>query len=118
MKFSRIGIVYRKELVDLLRDRRTVIATVVIPVVLYPLLILFSVQSVSIQTEKVAGEQITIGFSNENDVPVVGLREGAWLRIDGGQTLLGGKNGARVFRRGREPEEWPSGASLAGLSPK
>ncbi|MCH2364916.1 MAG: hypothetical protein MK479_10095, partial [Planctomycetes bacterium] len=41
---------------DIFRDRRTVIAAVVVPVVLYPLLILFSVQTVTIQAQEVAGE--------------------------------------------------------------
>ncbi len=38
MSFRNIGIVYRKELREALRDRRTVIASVVIPLFLFPLL--------------------------------------------------------------------------------
>jgi dipeptidase E len=44
-------------------------------------------------------------FLEENDTPVVGLREGAILRVEGGSVLLKGVAGARIFRRGREPEE-------------
>lgn len=54
-------------------------------------------------------------FLEENDVAVVGLREGAWLRVEGAQGHVGGGASARVFRRGREPEEIPPGASLAEL---
>jgi len=36
MSFRNIGIVYRKELREALRDRRTVIASVVIPLFLFP----------------------------------------------------------------------------------
>ena len=44
-------------------------------------------------------------YLEENDVPVVGLREGSALwGSDGEITLLGGKT-ARFFRRGEEPEE-------------
>jgi dipeptidase E len=53
-------------------------------------------------------------FLEENDLPVVGLREGGWLRIDGAAGRLGGA-GARVFRRGRAPEELAPGAPLDGL---
>ena len=38
MSFRNIGIVYRKELVDSLRDRRTVISTTAVPLLLMPLL--------------------------------------------------------------------------------
>lgn len=54
-------------------------------------------------------------FLEENDVAVVGLREGAWLDIEGGRGRLGGPTGARVFRRGRAPEERASGAALDDL---
>ena len=54
-------------------------------------------------------------FLEENEVPVVGLREGAWLRIEGAGGQVGGAASARVFRRGRVPEELAPGASLAVL---
>ena len=38
MRLRNVGIVYRKELIDQLRDRRTVISMVVIPILLFPLL--------------------------------------------------------------------------------
>ena len=37
---TRIRAVYRKDLAEILRDRRTLIAMIVIPVVLYPLMML------------------------------------------------------------------------------
>ncbi|HZM48863.1 MAG TPA: dipeptidase PepE, partial [Vicinamibacteria bacterium] len=54
-------------------------------------------------------------FHEENDVPVVGLREGAWLRIEGTGGQVGGAASARVFRRGRAPEELALGSSLQAL---
>jgi dipeptidase E len=50
-------------------------------------------------------EERIIQFLEENETPVVGLREGAMLRIEGGKTLLKGSTGARIFRRGHEPVE-------------
>jgi dipeptidase E len=44
-------------------------------------------------------------FHEENETPVVGLREGAILRVEGRSVLLKGEAGARVFRRGTEPVE-------------
>ena len=54
-------------------------------------------------------------YLEENDRPVVGLREGAWLRREGGSLRLEGRNGARVFRRGADPENVAPGTSLDGL---
>src|SRR5688500_11789627 len=50
-------------------------------------------------------EERIIQFLEENETPVVGLREGAMLRIENGTTTLKGSTGARIFRRGHEPVE-------------
>ena len=52
-------------------------------------------------------------YLEENEAPVLGLREGAWLRVEGEAATLGGANGARLFRRGAEPVELPPGADLS-----
>jgi dipeptidase E len=57
-------------------------------------------------------EQRIREFHEENDPPVVALREGAWLRVEGAAVALGGSNGARLFRKDRPPEELASGARL------
>jgi ABC-2 type transport system permease protein/sodium transport system permease protein len=61
----RISTIYRKELVDILRDRRTLIAMIVVPIVLYPLLMLGSVQAVSYQAETLEIGPINIGVVGE-----------------------------------------------------
>jgi len=54
-------------------------------------------------------------FLEENETPVVGLREGAWLRVAGSSLRLEGTAGARIFRRGRAPEEVAPGTALDEL---
>jgi dipeptidase E len=54
-------------------------------------------------------------FLEENETPVLALREGAWLRVEGESARLEGMNGARIFRRGAEPEELAPGAELKHL---
>ncbi len=44
-------------------------------------------------------------FLEENDAPVVGLREGTVLRIVSDSILLKGNTSARIFRRGQRPLE-------------
>jgi dipeptidase E len=54
-------------------------------------------------------EQRIAEFHEENTPPVVGLREGAWLLIEGPSVALQGMNGARLFRRGKPPIELVAG---------
>jgi len=54
-------------------------------------------------------------FHEENNSPVVGLREGGMLRVEGHAMTLRGEGGARLFRRGQAPQEFPSGADLSFL---
>lgn len=51
-------------------------------------------------------------FHEENEPPVVGLRESAMLRVEGDRVELKGTTGARLFRRGRAPEEFAPGARM------
>ncbi len=60
-------------------------------------------------------EERIIQFLEDNETPVVGLREGAMLRIENGRTLLKGSTGARIFRRGSEPVETLPGDYLDEL---
>ena len=54
-------------------------------------------------------------FLEENETPVLALREGAWLRVEGERAWLEGTNGARIFRRGAEPAQVAPGAVLDAL---
>ena len=54
-RYSRIWTVFKKELVETLRDRRTLMAMVFVPIVLYPVLMLVLVQALS--SEKGRQEQ-------------------------------------------------------------
>lgn len=48
-------------------------------------------------------------FHEENETPVVGLREGSVLRVEDGATTLLGERTARLFRRDVAPVEKPAG---------
>ena len=50
-----------------------------------------------------------------NETPVVALREGALLRIEGEAIDLRGSGGARIYRPGVAVEEIPPGRRLDGL---
>jgi dipeptidase E len=60
-------------------------------------------------------EERILQFLEENETPVVGLREGAWLLVEGDSVLLKGSSGARIFRRGHAAVERTPGAQIAEL---
>lgn len=60
-------------------------------------------------------EERIVQFLEENETPVVGLREGAMLLVENGETILHGSTGARIFRRGLESLEILPGARLDGI---
>ncbi len=88
----RIHTIYFKELIDILRDRRTLIAMIVVPIVLYPLLMLGSIQAISFQAEGLEVERVMIGFISQEQ----GERFGRMIKLDT----------ARINRRlvGLDPE--------------
>ncbi len=53
-------------------------------------------------------------YLEENESPVLGLREGGWVRVDDEAWWLEGERPARVFRRGGEPVEIRPPADLRG----
>jgi dipeptidase E len=57
-------------------------------------------------------EERILQFLEENDTPVVCLREGAMLRIENGKIVLRGSSGARIFRKGLDPVETVPGDNL------
>jgi dipeptidase E len=58
-------------------------------------------------------EERILQFLEENDAPVVGLREGGMVRIENNKITLKGSAGARIFRRGQPPVEMSPVSELA-----
>ncbi len=54
-------------------------------------------------------------FHGENDVAVLGMREGSWLRRRDAHITLEGTTGARLFRRGMAEVEFRAGDDLSIL---
>jgi len=67
MNLRRARTVYFKELTDIVRDHRTLAAMVIVPIVLYPLIMLGGIQAVSVQGVQLEEEKIVLGFAREAD---------------------------------------------------
>ncbi len=118
-RFWRVNTIWRKELVDTLRDRRTVIAMVLVPMVLYPALMLGSLQALEVQVSFLVRQEYTVAVADENVQ--------RWLRrlIDSdparkldqpdapAETLVGTNEPGRATRAEIERELRAEGASSA-----
>jgi sodium transport system permease protein len=60
MQLRSVSVIFRKELIDILRDRRTLIAMVVVPILLYPVLMLGSLHAAQFQSGKLQKEEFWI----------------------------------------------------------
>lgn len=77
MAARNIGIVFRKELMDMLRDRRTIISSIVVPVLTFPLLMLGIGALATIVVRKATKESPTVMIRGESNAPALAklLRE-------------------------------------------
>ena len=55
-------------------------------------------------------------FHTINTIPVIGLREGSWIRVKENEIVLKGALTARIFKAGQNAYEIDSGAPLEDLS--
>jgi sodium transport system permease protein len=83
MNFHAIGVVYRKELTEWLRDRRTLISTVLVPLLAFPIIIsgMISLSSVLIGSAKKEVPKIMIIHGDDSPAVVASLRANKELEI-------------------------------------
>jgi len=82
-RLSRINTIWRKELVDTLRDRRTLIAMILVPMALYPAMILGSLQGFELQLTRLKQEEyrVVVGsIPRIGEQPVKAGQVAQWLR--------------------------------------
>ncbi len=56
-------------------------------------------------------------FHSQNNIPVVGLREGSWLKVEDTSISLKGTLKARIFQQAKEPYEVESDTRIDTLKP-
>jgi sodium transport system permease protein len=83
MSLRNIGIVYRKELTEALRDRRTLISSILIPLLLFPVLaggVVYSFAEILGEASREPSKIVVLGGADSPDV-VAGLKSAANLRV-------------------------------------
>ncbi len=71
MRFNVIQAIYRKEMLDLLRDRRTLISMLVVPLVVFPLIMQVALRLTSRIEERSEIEAKTLGIAAHVSTPAV-----------------------------------------------
>jgi sodium transport system permease protein len=71
MRFSIIEAIYQKEVLDLLRDRRTMISMVVVPVIVFPLIMQVMLRVTSRIEERSEEEAKTLGIAARVSTPAL-----------------------------------------------
>ncbi|MCD4651416.1 MAG: ABC transporter permease subunit [Candidatus Cloacimonetes bacterium] len=107
MNWHKVSIVYKKELLDMVRDRRTVITSILLPIVLYPLLIV-GFSSLTIRQEKKLSRAIAPVYVVNNS-----LREtGKTIRKD-----FYANQDFEVYPREEQTAEMEAEAAAMGAEP-
>jgi sodium transport system permease protein len=69
VRSSEIGLVFRKELLDILRDRRTIMAMIVIPLLVYPIIMIVISQLGIAQVEKIRASKARVVLVPDDAAP-------------------------------------------------
>ncbi len=51
-------------------------------------------------------------FHTQNSTPVIGLREGNWMRVHGQRITTEGSRSTRIFEQSKDPYEVPPGSEI------
>lgn len=87
MNWRIIRIIFRKELIDTLRDRRTVLATIGVPLLIYPIIVIFFSQIAFSQREAMESRaarvaidpalpQISAWIADDEDIEIADVEDG------------------------------------------
>ncbi|GMW02881.1 MAG: hypothetical protein AMXMBFR84_40170 [Candidatus Hydrogenedentota bacterium] len=73
MNVFLVDTIFRKELLDMIRDRRTIVAMIFIPIVLYPSLFIFGSQALLMERDQIATTPSTYVIQAENPEAIFAL---------------------------------------------
>lgn len=82
MNTGQIGVVFRKELMDTLRDRRTLITSILVPILLFPILILGFIGLALLVGTRAVRESPSLMILGAEHAPQLAERLKGWRRAD------------------------------------
>ena len=73
MNWKKVLIVYRKEIIDTLRDKRTLLVMILVPILLYPMLFTTMGQIMTAGTKKMEGQKSVIALNDSLPAQLTGM---------------------------------------------
>ena len=78
MNYKKLRTLYKKEIMDVLRDKKTILTMVVLPVILYPLLFLVIMQVITMISQSQQERTYHVAYYNVSDENRVALND--WIK--------------------------------------
>jgi sodium transport system permease protein len=109
---NRVPAIYRKEILDMIRDRRTIVSMVVVPILVIPMLFLLMGKLIGRMERKASAEAVTLAVRNADKLP--GLRNalaGAKFEMKEREDIRAAVTN-KVVAAAVEPVETPAGLKI------
>lgn len=75
MRSKMVKSIFKKEIIDILRDKRTLFMGIILPLILYPVLMLIMTQIMSMSMSSIENEDINIAFEKNPNKELVSIIE-------------------------------------------
>ncbi|MBS6426587.1 MAG: CPBP family intramembrane metalloprotease [Clostridioides difficile] len=82
MRSKIVKYIFKKEMLDILRDKKTLFMMIVVPLLLYPLLMLLMIQVMNMSASSMNSKDINIAFNNKPNKVLVSMIEDDNLEKD------------------------------------
>lgn len=80
MRFNIVKQVFKKEIIDILRDKKTLFMMVVLPIILYPLIMVGTSQIMIMSMKDLNNQEINIAFSSNPEKELIDVLNNPKLR--------------------------------------
>lgn len=75
MRIKMVKAIFKKEMIDILRDKKTLFMGIVLPLILYPIIMVIMTQVMSLSMNSASQREINIAFENKLSVELVSMIE-------------------------------------------
>ena len=75
MRTKMVKAIFKKEMIDILRDKRTLFMGIILPLILYPVLMLIMTQIMTMSISSIESEDINIAFEKSPNNELISIIE-------------------------------------------
>ena len=75
MRIKMVKAIFKKEMIDILRDKKTLFMGIVLPLILYPIIMVIMTQVMSLSMNSASQREINIAFENKPSEELVSMIE-------------------------------------------